>query len=70
MYLINYKLQKNWLDQCLKSAVSDHPLTVNMLKGLSQHIKRSCKICMAELLLYFFITLRETDLENASLTDV
>ena len=33
MYFRNYRLQKILLDKCLKGAISEHPLTVNMLKG-------------------------------------
>ena len=33
MYIRSYRLQKTWLDKCLKSPVSEHPSTVNMLKG-------------------------------------
>ena len=33
MYLRNYRLQKTWLLKCLKSPVSEHLWTVNMLKG-------------------------------------
>ena len=30
MYLENYGLPKTWLDQCLKSLVSEYPLKRNM----------------------------------------
>ena len=33
MYFWYYKLSKTWLDNSLKSVVSEHPLTVNKLKG-------------------------------------
>ena len=33
MYFWNYRLSKSWLDHSLKGAVSEHPSTVNMLKG-------------------------------------
>ena len=33
MYFRNYRLQKVWLLKCLKSLVSEHSWTVNMLKG-------------------------------------
>ena len=33
MYFRNFRLSKTWLDHCLKSAVSEHPSTFNMLKG-------------------------------------
>ena len=31
MYFRNYGLQKTWLDQCLKSLVSEHPSKTNMV---------------------------------------
>ena len=33
MYFRNYRLSRNWLDHSLKSVVSKHPSTVNMLRG-------------------------------------
>ena len=33
MYLRNYELRKTWLDKCLKSHVSEDPLTDNILNG-------------------------------------
>ena len=33
MYFRNSRLSHTWLDDSLKSAVSEHPSTVNMLKG-------------------------------------
>ena len=33
MYLQNYELRKTWLDKCLKSLVSEDPLTDNILNG-------------------------------------
>ena len=33
MYFSNYRLSKTWLYHSLKSAVLEHPFTVNMLKG-------------------------------------
>ena len=32
MYFWNYGMQETWLDKYLKSPVSEHPSTVNMLK--------------------------------------
>ena len=40
MYFRNYGLQKTWLDICLKSPVSDDPLTGNMVNG----IKHCCNL--------------------------
>ena len=36
MHYENYRLQKTWLDQCLKSCVSQDPSTDNMANG-SKH---------------------------------
>ena len=33
MYFPNYCLPKTWLDQCLKSPVSEHPSKNNMVKA-------------------------------------
>ena len=33
MYFWNYRLQKTWLDKCLKSAVAEYSSSDNMLKG-------------------------------------
>ena len=33
MHIPNYKLQKKWLDKCLKTPVSDDPWTRNMVNG-------------------------------------
>ena len=33
MYFRNYRLRKMSLEKCLKGAVSEHPLTVNMLQS-------------------------------------
>ena len=33
MYFQKYGLQKMWLDKCLKSPVSEDPLTSNMVNG-------------------------------------
>ena len=37
MYFGIYRLSKTWLDHSLESAVSEQPLTVNMLRG-SKHL--------------------------------
>ena len=39
MYFQNYRLWKTWLGQSLKGAVSEHPSTVNMLKGFQTLVK-------------------------------
>ena len=33
MYFQNYRLRKTWLDQCLKSSVSQYPSTDNTVNG-------------------------------------
>ena len=33
MYFQNYGLQKTWLDQCLKSFISDDPSKTNMINA-------------------------------------
>ena len=33
MYFENYGFQKTWLDNCLKSPVSENPSTSNMVRG-------------------------------------
>ena len=33
VYFRNYRMSKTWIDHSLNSAVSQHPSTVNMLKG-------------------------------------
>ena len=52
-----------WLNKCLKSLVSGDSTAVNILKVL--------KHCLnLHVLSYLFITLRETKLENFSLSDM
>ena len=43
MYFGNYGLPKTWLDQCLKSPVSEYPSKSNILNALkhSSHFKDS-----------------------------
>ena len=38
MYFRNYRLSKTWIDHSLKRASSEHPSTINMLKG-PKHLK-------------------------------
>ena len=33
MFFSNYRLQKTWLDKCLKSPVSEDPSTSDMVNG-------------------------------------
>ena len=43
MYFINYGLPKTWLDQCLKSLVSEYTSKSNMVNGTKHcsHLKDS-----------------------------
>ena len=34
MYFLNYGLRKTWLDQCLKSPLSEDPSKSNMVNAL------------------------------------
>ena len=65
MYLGNYGLQKTWLEKCLKGPVSEHPSTINMLKG-----PKHCLNLPTASLSYFFITLGGMKLGNVSLSDI
>ena len=65
MYFWNYRLKKTWLDHSLKSAVSEHPSTVNMLKDI-KHLRNLNE----STLIIFFITLKETDLENIWFSEI
>ena len=58
-------MSKTWLDHSLKDTVSEHPLTVNMLKGakLLQNVHERPFII-------FFVSLSEPGLENFSLSDI
>ena len=62
MYFRNYRLRITCLDHCLKSAVSEQHLTVNMLKG-PKHLSNLLNITF----IIFLFTLRETDLKNTLL---
>ena len=66
MYFRSYRLPKMGLDKYLINPVSEHPLTVNMLKD-PKHLR---EICMSRFLSQFFITLGETDMENVSPGDI
>ena len=63
MYFSNYRLKKTWLDKCLNSPVSEHPLKVKMLKAPKrlQNLHGSHFIT-------FFITMSETELEMVPVT--
>ena len=59
------KLQtvKTWVNLSIKSAVSEHPLTVNMLKS-PKHLGN-----LRKFLSYFLIIVRRNNLENISLIE-
>ena len=59
MYFRSYRLSKTWLDHSLKSAVSEHPLIVNMLKSPKhlcnldeRHVFSSCLFIMRDMSFY------------------
>ena len=59
MYFRKYRLWKTWLDNSLKQGVSEHPLTFIKLKCRKDFWNlHGCNFII------FFVTLRETDLEN------
>ena len=60
-----YGLLKTRLDKCLKSPVSEHRSTVNMLKGHKHHWN-----VRGSTFIYFFITLSKIKLENVSLSEI
>ena len=66
MHFRNYRLSKTWLERSLKSAVSEHLSTVNMLKGP----KHLWNLQESTFIFFFFIILVGTDLENISLSDM
>ena len=65
MYFRNYRLQKLWLDKCLKSPVSEQHSTVNILNG-----PNTAEICKAALFSDCSITPRQMELENISLHEI
>ena len=54
----NYRVEKVSFLTCLKSHVSEHLWTVNMLKG-----PKTAYLCTAVFLPYFLITLKENELK-------
>ena len=58
-------MRKTWLDKCLKSSFSEHPSTVNMLKGAKHLLNLD-----GSTFITFFIDLKERDLENVSLSNM
>ena len=58
-------MSKTWLDHSLKNTVSEHPLTVNMLK-----LPKQLKNPHESTFIMFFITLRKPALEYTTLSDM
>ena len=65
MYFRNYWLRKTWLDECLKSFVSEDPLKDNMATG-SKH----CWNLNNRTLQYLLITVKLFALEKVSFSDI
>ena len=65
MYFRNYGLPKTWLDECLKSLVSDDPTKSNMVNG-----PKHCANLKDTSLPYLLITGRSIVLQKISLSDV
>ena len=65
MYFRYYRLSKTWLGHSLKYTVSEHPLTVNTLKG-PKHLWNLHESTF----IIFFISLMGNDFENMSLNDI
>ena len=65
MYLQNYGLPKTWLDQCLKSPVSEDPTKCNMVNAPkhSSNLKDTC-------LPYLLITGKSTVLQKVSVSEI
>ena len=61
----SYRLRKTRLNKCLKSRISEHPSRLSILKGA----KHSWNLHDTTFII-LFITLRESDLENVSLSDM
>ena len=65
MYFWNYGLRKTWLDQRLKSAVSEDPLKSNM-----ENAPKYVEIWMKARLPYLLITVKAINLEKGSVSDM
>ena len=61
MYFRNYGLPKTWLDQCLKSPVSDDPTKSNMVNA-----PKHCSNLKDTSLPYLLITGQKIVLQNVS----
>ena len=65
MYFRNYGLPKTWLDQCLKSPVSEDPTKSNMVNTL-----KHCSNLKYTSLPYLLIIGNSIVLQKVSLSDV
>ena len=65
MYVRNYGLPKTWLDQSLKSPVSDDPTKSNMVNG-----PKHCSNLKDTSLLYLLITGKSIVLQKVSVSDI
>ena len=65
MYFRNYGLPKTWLDQCLKSPVSEDPTKSNMVNAL-----KHCSNLKDTSLPYLLITGKSIVLQKVSVSDV
>ena len=65
MYFRNYGLPKTWLDQCLKSPVSEDPTKSNMVKAPKQ-----CSNLKDTSLPYLLITGKSIVLQNVSVIHI
>ena len=65
MYFQNYRLRKTWLDQCLKSSVSQHPSTDNTVNGPQHYCNLNDRT-----LQYLLITLKVVSLEKVPFSNI
>ena len=65
MYFRNYGLPKTWLDQCLKSPVSEDPTKSNMVNA-----PKHCSNLKDTSLPYLLITAQSIVLKKVSVSDI
>ena len=65
MYFRNYGLPKTWLDQCLKSPVSEDPTKSNMV-----NVPNHCSNLKDTSLPYLLITGKSIVLQKVSVSDI
>ena len=65
MYFQYYRLRKTWLDERLKSPVSEDPLKSNM-----ENAPKYVEIWMKAPLPYLLIAMKAIDLQKVSLSDM